>query len=215
MANESVIETIKKLFALSKNNPSKEEAISAILKAQELMAKHDISLAEVESADSDKEIEEIAEECVNVPAKKWKYTIAQIVADNFRVKFFMHGKSTFVFYGHKTDAVIASETFKYLFAIGDKLGSKMYREAKATRGWADNVYNSCVMGFCQGVREALAEQSKALMVIIPEDVKEAYAERSRGFKVSHTSAPRAYNGEAFSKGRTHGYNAMKRNALEA
>ena len=214
MEHEKIISTIKKLFELSKNNPSKEEAISAALKAQELMVQHDIAMAEVESASLDKEVEEIAEECVDVPAKKWKYTVAHIVADNYKVKFFLHGKSQFIFYGHKTDAVIASETFKYLFNIGDKLGMKMYREAKATRGYADNVYNSCVMGFCQGVREALAEQSKALMVLVPEDVNEAYRERSKGFKVSHTSAPRAYNGDAFRVGRTQGYNAMKRNALE-
>ena len=92
---------------------------------------------------------------------------------------------------------------------------KLYREMKATRGYANNVYNSCVMGFCSGVREALAEQNKALMVIIPEDVKEAYTERSKKFKVSHIGSPSAYHGDAFRRGKEHGYNAMKRNALEA
>ena len=214
MENSKIVETIKKLFELSKNNPSQEEAKSAALKAQEMLAKHNIDIAEVENLSADKEVEEITEECVDVPAKKWKYTLAHAVADNFRVKFFMNGKNRFIFYGHKTDVAIAIETFKYLFDVGNKLGMKLYREMKATRGYADNVYNSCVMGFCSGVREALAEQSKALMVILPEDVKEAYNERSRGFKVCHASAPRAYNGDAFRRGKERGYSAMKRNALE-
>lgn len=213
MENEKILEKIKKLFALAENNPSQKEAESAALMAQKLMVENDIAMWEVEGVDLNKK-EEISEEEIDVPAKKWKYTLAHIIADNYRVKFFLRGKGTFIFYGHKTDAKIAVETFKFLFNMGNKLGMKLYREAKAQYGWADNVYNSCVMGFCSGIREALAEQSKALMVIIPEDVKEAYKERSAGFRTSHTSAPHAYNTSAFNTGKTHGYNAMKRNALE-
>lgn len=213
MENEKVLEKIKKLFALAENNPCEEEAKSAALMAQKLMVENDIDMWEVEGVDLNK-TEEIGEEEIEVPAKKWKYTLAHIVADNYRVKFFLRGKGTFIFYGHKTDAKIAVETFKFLFNIGNKLGNKLYREAKERYGYADNIYNSCVMGFCSGIREALAEQSKALMVIIPEDVKEAYKERSAGFTVSHTSAPKAYNGDAFRQGKSAGYNAMRRNALE-
>ena len=213
MENVKIIETIKKLFELSKNNPSEEEAKSAALKAHEMLAKHGIDISEVENLSSEPEVEEITEESVDVPAKKWKYTLAHAVADNCRVQFFMHGKNTFIFYGHKTDVSIAVEMFKYLFDVGNKLGLKLYREIKASRGYGDNVYNSCVMGFCEGVREALAEQSKALMVIMPEDVKEAFAERTKGFRVCHNSRPNVYHGEAFRRGRESGYNAMKRNAL--
>lgn len=213
MENEKVLEKIKKLFALAENNPSEEEAKSAALMAQKLMVENDIAMWEVEGVDLNKK-EEIGEEEVDVPAKKWKYTLAHIVADNFRVKFFLRGKGTFIFYGHKTDAKIAIETFKYLFNTGDKLGKRLQYEARCAYQETRNVYNSCVMGFCSGVREALAEQSKALMVVVPEDVKEAYKERSAGFRVSHTSAPGAYNSGAFNTGKSAGYNAMRRNALE-
>lgn len=213
MENEKILEKIKKLFALAGNNPSEEEAKSAVLMAQKLMTEYDIEYSEVENVDIEKH-EEIEEVGIEVPAKKWKYNLAHICADNFRCEFFMNGKYRFVFYGHKTDANICAETFKYLFNIGNKLGNKLAREARTTRGYADNVYNSCVMGFLSGVRQALAEQSKALMVIVPEDVKNGFEERTKGFKVSHTNSPRAYNGDAYEKGRAHGYSAMKRNALE-
>lgn len=213
MENEKVLEKIKKLFELSKNNPSKEEAISAACKAQELMQQYNIALAEVENVDITKE-EPIGEVEIDVPAKKWKYSLARTVADNFRCKHFLHGKGTIVFFGHKTDVMIAAETFNYLFDMGNSLGNKLYREAKAKYGYADNVYNSCVIGFVEGIKEALAEQSKALMVVVPEDVKELYADHTKGFRRVRTSTPRAYNGEAFRTGKTAGYNAMKRNALE-
>lgn len=213
MENEKILEKIKKLFELANNNPSAEEAKSAALKAQELMAQYHVEYAQVNGVDLDK-VEPIGEVGVDTPAKKWKYTLAKICADNFRVKHYWHGKAQVAFFGHKTDVMIAAETFQWLFDMGNSLANKLYREAKAAGKWTDNVYNSCVMGFCAGIREALAEQSKALMVIVPEDVKKEYADLSRGFRTFRSSAPRAYHGDAYETGRQHGYNAMRRNALE-
>lgn len=212
MDRENILNKVKKLFALAGNNSSEEEARQATLKAQELMVKHNIDMAEVDDVDLDKS-EEITEVGVDVGPKKWKYTLAHIVADNFRCRFFMRGKEHFIFYGHETDARISAETFKFLFNMGNKLGNKLAREARAKYGYADNVYNSCVMGFCAGLKEVLGEQSVALMVVMPEDVKDAYEERTKGFRVCRTNAPRAYNGAAFETGRAEGRSAMGRKRI--
>lgn len=213
MENEKILEKIKKLFELSKNNPSEEEAKSAALKAQELLAQYHIDYAEVESIDLDK-TEEIDEIGVDVASKKWKYELARIVAPNNYCTHFWNGKNRVVFYGHRTDAKVAAETFKYLFEMGNRLGTRLYQQTRWAMKNTENVYNSFVMGFCQGIKDALAEQSKALMVIVPEDVKEQYKERSAGFGTFHSRRPSAYRSDAYSQGRQTGYNAMKRNALE-
>lgn len=210
--NEKVIAKIKKLFALASNNPSEEEAKLASLKAQELLAQYHIEYADVECIDLD-EVEEIDEVSVELPPKKWKYQLAGIVAENFRCRHFYCGKYRLIFYGHTTDATIAAETYKYLFDIGNRLGNKLAREARIKHGFADNVYNSCVVGFCAGIRDALAEQSKALMVIVPEDVNTNYKTRIGNARTMRLSPVRAYNGEAYETGRKLGYNAMKRNTL--
>ena len=44
MRTEKIIQTIKKVLELSRNNPSEEEAKAAALKAQELLAKLKISI---------------------------------------------------------------------------------------------------------------------------------------------------------------------------
>lgn len=214
LLREDVLEKVKKLFALASNNPSKEEAEIAALKAQELMAEYDLEMSEVNSVELEK-TEDIAEVPVDVKAKKWKYVLAQIVAKNFKCKCYFYGTDVLVFYGHQTDAHIASETFKFLFNTGNKLGNKLAREARERYGYADNVYNSCVMGFCEGLQDALDEQSVALMVIVPEDVEARYAERSANFVKSTISAPTAYVGSAFNKGREAGYKAMTSNRISA
>ena len=212
MENEKILGKIKKLFALAENNPSENEAKEAALKAQQLLAKYHLDAAEVQNIDLDK-LEEIEEVMVDIPAKKWKYTLAGIVAPNFRCKHFYFGKKKLIFYGHATDANIAAETFKYLFKVGNQLGNKLYYEAKCAYQETANVYNSCVLGFCAGVKQALGEQSKALMVITPEDVNEKFAERMAHARTMHTSAPRAYNGEAFERGRQVGYETMSQKKL--
>ena len=51
MEKEKIIDKIKKLLELSKNNPNKEEAILALTKARELMFKHDINIENIEKDD--------------------------------------------------------------------------------------------------------------------------------------------------------------------
>lgn len=92
---EKIIEKVKKVLELSKNNPSAEEAKSAALKAQKLMAEYHISLSEIEAVE---DVENISEKQVDVGnGNKWKYFLAEIVAKNFRCKHFYYGKSTVVF----------------------------------------------------------------------------------------------------------------------
>lgn len=218
MANEEkIIQTIRKVLELSKNNPSEEEAKAAALKAQELLAKYHIDVREVEDLDMDS-LESIEEVRVSIPAKKWKYRLARIVADNFRCKHFYVGKSILVFYGHKTDADVAAETYKYLFDVGNRLAGRAVDKVFGETGTSANVYNSFVAGFCAGIEEALAEQCKALMLVIPEDVNTSYAEKSKNFREMSCGSMRiggnSHCREAYESGKTEGRHAVGSRQIE-
>lgn len=214
---EKIIQTIRKILELSKNNPSEEEAKSAALKAQELLAKYHIDMKEVESIDIDT-VESIEEVRVNLQSKKWKYKLANIVANNFRCKHFYIGKGTLVFYGHKTDADIAAETFKYLFNVGNRLAGRAVDKVFGETGTSANVYNSFVAGFCAGIEEALNEQCKALMIITPEDVKTSFEEKAKSMKDMQCSAMRiglnSHCREAYENGKTEGRYAMSTKQID-
>lgn len=217
MRTEKIIQTIKKVLELSKNNPSEEEAKAAALKAQELLAKYHIDMSEVEDIDISK-VENIVEVSVNVPSKKWKYKLAQIVADNFRCKHFYYGKSTVVFYGHKTDAEVAAETYKYLFDMGNRAAGREVDKVFAKTGTSAGVYNSFVVGFCDGVSDALGKQCTALMLVVPKDVTESYNEKTKNFKSMHCGAitTRANDScrNAYTKGKEKGKEAIGSRQLE-
>jgi hypothetical protein len=214
---EKIIQTIRKVLELSRNNTSEGEARVAALKAQELLAKYHIDMKEVESIDIDA-VESIEEVRVDLPAKKWKYKLAQIVADNFRCKHFYIGKGILVFYGHKTDADVAAETFKYLFNVGNRLAGREVDKAFIETGTSANVYNSFVAGFCAGIEEGLAQQCKALMIITPEDVKTSFAEMTKSWGTMNCGSMRiganAHCKEAYETGKTEGRHAVRSRQIE-
>lgn len=214
---EKIIQTIRKILELSKNNPSEEEAKSAALKAQEMLAKYHIDMKEVESIDID-EVESIEEVRVSLQTKKWKYRLATIVANNFRCKHYYIGKGTLVFYGHKTDADVAAETFKYLFNVGNKLAGREVDRVFIETGTSANVYNSFVAGFCKGIEEGLSQQCLALMIVTPEDVKTSFAEMSKNFGTMSGGALRIglneHCQEAYESGKTEGRHAVRSRQIE-
>lgn len=222
---ERIIEKIRKCLALANNNPSEEEAKAAALQAQKLLAKYNISMADV--TELEQEVEEIVEvatwfkDIVKGVARAWKYDLADIVARNFRCKHFFYGKRAVVFYGHKTDAEAASEVYKYLFSMGDRLANRVtYRvlreyHKRGESAQVSGIYNSWVKGFLKGLKEGFDKQCTALMIVVPEDVKEAYTEKSKSFR--HMSAGMrntGFNSEAYNDGFTTGKGAMAQRSLE-
>lgn len=177
---EKMLEKVKKLLSLAGNNPSEEEAIAASLKAQELIAKYNLDLS-----DLDKEKLEIAqEEYTTGVDKSWKYGLAQAVANNFRVMNYWIGNRKVVFYGYKQDAAVAVSVFEYLFKTGERGARKACREHYKKYGTETGVYFSYTRGFTAGVKSALEVQSTALMVVTPQEVKDSYEQYSvdNGFK---------------------------------
>lgn len=205
MENMKIIETIKKVLELSQNNPSKEEAQAAALKAQELMAKYHLSMSDIDMKDN--EIDEIYVE-VGL-GHKWKYQLAHIIANNFCCKHFLYGKDTVVFYGHKTDIMIATRVFQNLFYIRNKLAGKEYRDAKSRGEWTDGLVNSWLSGYLAGIKSVLDAQCTALMIVVPEDVETGYTERTAGFRSAKNRGIRSNNRGVFDRGYSAGRSQMQ------
>lgn len=206
---EKIVDKIKKLLALSMNNPSSEEAATSALMAQKLMAKHNIDLASFEETEA-QTIEIVKHESISACA--WKTALAKTVADNFRCKTFTYGKKTIAFYGRGTDAQVASEVFGYLFNIGHKLAMKARADQKKSNGMGDGAYNSFALGFVKGVRLKLEEQCTALMLIIEPEVVEAFGDFIKGAKQSSNNFG-SINPLIYGKGVAEGKVAMAGKAI--
>ena len=205
-SREKILEKIEKLLALAGNNPSENEAISAALKAQELMAKYNIELADLEG----KSLEQnIVEETYTPKAnchyvRKWRYTLSQIIAKNFCCKTYSINRDAIAFYGYEKDAKIAVEVFKFLFETGNKLANRYYLKCKKEGRDTKGVLNTYLIGFCDGIKEVLDKQCTALMIVVPKEVEEAYTEHSKYFRRITTGLTTSSDGRAYSEGKTDG-----------
>lgn len=183
---DRIIEKIKKVLELSKNNPSQAEAAAAAAKAQKLMVEYHVTISEVESENYLDEISS-SMSISNRNAGRWKYILASVIARNFRCKYYIEGTvNEVVFYGYKTDCEIAGMTFENLCERGRKSANNAYQKARNEAikkyGYLEYRYyftgkrlkDTFIHGYIEGIKEVLEAQSTALMVIVPQEVEKSY-----------------------------------------
>lgn len=177
MTKEQAIDKIKKCLELANDQANEHEAKSALLMAQKLMAKYNVN---IDVTDLEEKIVYTKEECVHRYDAAYRKPLAQIIADNFRCKFYLTGK-TITFFGRDFDARVAKEAFEYAYEFAMKEGNKLENKAYKERGTAKGVHSSYTAGFLAGLKEALGKQCTALMIITPKDVIEQFDEMSSGW----------------------------------
>jgi hypothetical protein len=212
--DSKIIDKILKLLALGKDNPNENEAQEAILKAHAIMAEYGIDAIEAGSGES---VSYSTEFCNHRGNRQFRKLLSYVIATNFRCKNYYHGGQV-VFFGRSGDAKIAKEIFEYAYSFAYKessrLSAKFRRKGRNTYG----VIDSYAIGFISGLKEKLGEQSTALMIITPPDVKEKYSEMSKGWKMDRTrlSVSNSSAGNmAYNQGLTDGRTVMNGRRLES
>ena len=116
----------------------------------------------------------------------------------------------------KTDAEIATETFKYLFNMGNKLATKFYNKKKkeckeiGISFYGKGIKNCFLIGFLDGIAEILEKQCTALMIVTPKEVEEAFKERTKDCKTTKNrlNTRSYYAKESWEEGKRSGKNAI-------
>lgn len=213
MKVEKAIELVKKLLTTANDKGASEnEAMMAALKAQEIMAKYNIEITDV---DGESDSEEIVDSAIDVGnGNKWKYNLANIVANNFCCKIYGCGAQTIFFYGYKKHAEVAKEVFVYLYATGNKLADRCYAEFYNKKQPTKGVKNDFLIGYCNGIKSVLEKQCTALALVIPKDVSDSFDEKMKGAKTHRSNIKVNMNHEAYEKGVREGKNIATARSIE-
>ena len=217
MANiEKVLNKIKNLLDLANNNPNEHEAMDAALKAQELMAKYNVELDQLDDKPETREIvKEVYKQSGKHEMRKWKLGLASIIGDNFRCKVYFIGSSKdVVFYGYKEDAKIAVQVFAYLYEVGNKFAVKYYNKCKKEGKSTSGVMNTYLAGFRAGVAEVLEKQCTALMIVTPKEVVDSYKEMSKDFGTCKATLRITANDAAYNTGKRDGKDMATARSIE-
>lgn len=221
MEKEKIIDKIRKLLELSKNNPNKEEAILALTKARELMFKHNVDIENIKKDDTNY-FEKI------VQLKKWKNWIIFFVMylnDAFGT-FSLYNQYTkrIYFYGEKEKVLGVSEIFEFLFEVADYLAMKEYRNYLKEYGTGKGIYLSYILGFINGVNNALEKQNREFeeygIVIVTSEVlkqqvrKDKNAVEKREKRLFNKNINEDLNREVFDKGYDEGITILDKKQIE-
>lgn len=221
---EKMLQKISNLLDLANNNPNEHEAAAASVKAQELMAKYHIQLADLPQGERPNEEIVTTEVITKGNYLKWRYTLAQVIADNFCCKTYnskafdteMNWCNCIMFYGHESDTKIAARTFDYLFKLGNKFADRYYNKCKQEERHTVGVANYYLMGFVAGIKKVLEKQSTELMIVTPKDVVEQFEEMTASWKTStYTISCDRRDRRAYDEGQRDGRSAIERTALES
>lgn len=178
--NEKLIKKIKKLLALSESS-NESEAKAAMLKSQELLAKHKLSIQEIKEHklyinDITKHVSEIS-----FTKAKWKAKLAKIIANNFACEYYFTTRRThkITFFGRKEDILVCNIVLEYAVdCIKSKVRRLRYEYSKdgySTKG----LENDYALGFIEGLEFMFEEQKRqnqewGLVLIKDQEVVDAY-----------------------------------------
>ena len=206
---EHIMKKIDKLLALQ-NSSNEHEALSASLMAQKLLAKYNIDIENIRGVVE----EEIEEASVYVESgNKWKYNLADVIANNYRCKVYFKGSERVVFRGYRTDIIVARRVYAYLFSVAKRLGKNYEKKHRENYGYADGIFTSYCIGFINGVRLELEKQCTALQLYCPSKVEEDWKKYSADMGTKNSTL-KLNNGEAYRQGESDGKNSISATYLD-
>lgn len=158
---EKIKETIRRLLALA-NDANDHESHTALLKAQDLMMKHNIKETDISLIGKD-EPSIVKREVVNGKPQLWLYRLASVISYNFKVKFYYvsyHNGVKFIFLGIEEDVDIAEITFNYALA-SVKQCARDFMQLKHIKRKYKRKYilrRDYIEGYLGGLQEKFATQ---------------------------------------------------------
>lgn len=194
------------------NGATEAEAQAALLMAQKLMAKYNI---ELEQQTGSKDFKCSLEETKVKPNPR-NNSLGNIIANSFAVKGIIYG-GKWAFFGREANAKAAAEALKFIHKTLEAGIRRVCAEhgLKSSERGAAFYYNAYALGFIRGLQEAMAAQTKALCVVVPEDVNNKFNEkfpklnqyRGKGMQYHHDQ-------DAYAQGQRDGRSAMDRRSLQ-
>ena len=211
----SVTAKVRKLLALSES-PNEHEARTAMLKAQELMVRHSLTMRDVETEEKQEQDVTVGVSNHTYTQAKWKPALASVIANNFRChsigrQFQRKGSATRIcFVGLEDDVDIAMAVYTYAMDFVTKETGRLKRQFYKTSGTAKGIEMSYAFGFIKGLKEQYEEQVASdqmyAMVLVKDQRVDDFIKENTTQKAVISSVGKNYNGFAamigFSDGKT-------------
>lgn len=203
LTREDVVRKVQKLLALSTSN-FEAEAKTAMLKAQKLLAEHNLEMKDCEEGLTQEQIIQVRTTFSAYNA--WVRTLASVIADNFKCSTLIARRGNWmrmIFVGFETDAKIAAQVFEYTCKFVDKKGSNLAQTYNDKGRRCTGIKADYTNGFLKGLESEYEVQRTSteysLVLAKPKEVSEYMKQFEESKPLPNASRGRG-NREAFEKG---------------
>lgn len=211
MTDTNIISKIEKLLALAGNNPSEAEAQAALLKAQKLMAEHNLDMAQFQDKPQEKK-EAVTEYFKGYHNTAWAISLAKVICNNFRCNLLRSPGYGLVFVGLKEDVAICKAVFTFASQTLEKNMMKLRRQYRKQGKPTDGISGDYAAGFIAGLQAKYKEQVEENnwgLVLVKDALVEQKTEEIKNPKAkAYSPKAKARSGDAglYAKGYHDGKN---------
>ncbi len=175
--DEVIVSRIRKLLSLATSDVE-EEARAAMLKAQALMAAHDLRMDQV-GAEAGEEDGAVVEETVDKEGRTiqyWQKLLTTVITRNFRCavvyRSYRNGTRDIVIVGMPEDVQACRETLTFSFRSARNCWDRYRRTRKfPERKATERAKKDYMIGFAAGLRDAFASQVKEKAIVLSRKQK--------------------------------------------
>jgi len=189
MQGDKILDRIQKMLALSEGTHSQEEAQTAMLKVQEMLLTHGLTMGDVEGFQEQTKKKEKKVDHVGVGIRKPRMTwywrsIGTIVADNLKCYLYINNVYDYdrhervpemKLIGLEQDVQVAIATIKFAISTAEscykawkKESDKVYR-ALYGKAQSSRIKNDYMIGFASGLKQKFAEQVTERALVLVKD----------------------------------------------
>lgn len=205
-----IIEKVQNLLELAYDAPNDEEGQTALLMAQRLMVKHNLSMSDVTTARKrDKIGETVGTWEYRLPW--WQEKLAAILGENFRCQTVRRrlrddGITQIIFFGYQSDAELCTRVYEGAILYLKYRLKRLLPTVTKSR-WKD-YKKSYLLGFLEGLdhrfrNQVQSSEEYALMVQVPEEVLEEQRQRMGDLKSRAINITIELDHEAYVTGLEH------------
>ncbi|MBI5249922.1 MAG: DUF2786 domain-containing protein [Desulfomonile tiedjei] len=216
MTKEEVISKVRKLFELS-GSPNENEAALAAAKARELLARHNLSMADL-STDELKSAIAATEASVKVGKvlRNWEKGLLIHIARGFECEHIIRRRQgcspLLTFIGTEADAEVASYTFQFLYRELNRLVDRtLPRLKRENRNWnTASLRYAYLDGAVKRIGERFRERTQAVrtaesngcreLVLVKDEIIRNYMASAFSSIKTEYSRSRIVSAGAFEKG---------------
>lgn len=213
--DNKVISKIQNLLELAYDAPNDEEGQTALLMAQKLMVKHNLSMSDIKTSQKNDSIGETVGHW-EYRMVWWKEKLAAILGENFRCKTIRRrlvekGITQMIFFGYETDAELCTKVYEGALLYLEYRLKRLFPTVSQAR-WKD-YKKSYLLGFLDGLDQRFKNQAQsseefALMVQVPAEVLEEQTRRMGNLKNRTVNIQiQEIDAEAFTEGLVHAKNS--------